>query len=176
MHETPALERGRLMHILLQYLPQVSAAGRREAAQRFLDVRGETLDAPSRTQLIDEALALFDLPRIGDIFGPQSRAEVAVAGQLRRDDGKVIEIAGQVDRIVETPDQVFVADFKTGRAYAADEVPAAFITQMALYRAVLAPLWPNKSLAMLLIFTSGAKIVELSKDQLATAVARLRLT
>ena len=163
------------MHILLQYLPQVSAAGRREAAQRFLDVRGETLDVASRSQLIDEALALFELPRIGDLFGPQSRAEVAVAGQLRRSDGKVIEIAGQVDRIVATQSQVLVADFKTGRAYAAEDVPAAFITQMALYRAVLAPLWPDKSLTMLLVFTSGAKIVELPARRLAAAVAHLGL-
>jgi ATP-dependent helicase/nuclease subunit A len=170
-----ALERGRLMHILLQYLPQVSVEGRREAALRFLQVRGEMLDEASRSRLVDEALAVFRQPRIGDLFGPRSRAEVAVAGQLRRSDGKVIDIVGQVDRIVETQDQVLIADFKTGRTYADEEIPPPFVTQMALYKAVLAPLWPKKSLVMLLIFTAEAKIMELSETKLAKAIAELGL-
>ncbi|MGP0058467.1 MAG: double-strand break repair helicase AddA [Beijerinckiaceae bacterium] len=171
-----ALERGRLMHILLQYLPQVSVAGRRQAAQRFLDARAENLDDRGRAQLVDEALAVFDLPHTGELFGPKSRAEVAVAGRLCRDDGKVIEVAGQIDRIVETDAQVFVADFKTGCAYDENEVPRAFVTQMALYKAVLAQLWPDKRLVMLLIFTSGGKIVELPEGRLAAALSSLGIS
>ncbi|MGO9008088.1 MAG: double-strand break repair helicase AddA [Beijerinckiaceae bacterium] len=170
-----ALERGRLMHILLQYLPQVSVAGRRQAARRFLDARAENLDGHSRAQLVDEALAMFDLPCTSELFGPKARAEVAVAGRLLRNDGKVIEVAGQIDRIVETDTQVLVADFKTGCAYDENEVPRAFVTQMALYRAVLAQLWPDKRLVMLLIFTSGGKIVKLPEDRLAAALGSLGL-
>ena len=170
-----ALERGRLMHVLLQYLPQLPPEGRRQAAGRFLDVRATDLGDDGRARLIDEALAIFDLPDTGALFGPGSRAEVAVTGKLRRRDGTEIPIAGQVDRIAETDSQVLIADFKTGKAYGAAEVPAAFLTQMALYRAVLAPLWPGKRVTALLIFTGEAKLLELGEERLAAALAHLDL-
>ena len=146
-----------------------------QAAGRFLDIRAKGLGDDARAQLIDEALAIFDLPETGALFGPGSRAEVAVTGKLRRKDGAEIAIAGQVDRIADTDNQVLIADFKTGRAYTAAEVPAAFVTQMALYRAVLAPLWPGKRVTALLIFTGEAKILELREERLAAALAHLDL-
>jgi ATP-dependent helicase/nuclease subunit A len=171
-----ALERGRLMHVLLQHLPQVSVAGRREAALRFLENRAGSLGEAGRAQIIDEALGVLDVPQIAALFGPKSRAEIAVAGRLRRNDGKVIEVAGQIDRIAETDDKILIADFKTGSAYAQNEIPPAFVTQMALYRAVLAPLWPDKRLVTLLIFTSTGKIVELTEAQITAALAALGLS
>jgi ATP-dependent helicase/nuclease subunit A len=164
---------GRLMHSLLQHLPQVAESARRKAAQRFLALRAESLDEREREALVEEVLAVFDLPGIGALFAPNARAEVAVAGRLMRNDGKVTEVAGQIDRVVETETEILVADFKTGTAYAADAIPPAFITQMALYRALLAPLWPKKRLVMLLIFANGGTIVELTDEQMSEALARL---
>jgi ATP-dependent helicase/nuclease subunit A len=44
---------------------------------------------------------------------------------------------------------------------------------MALYRAALAPLWPNKSLRMLLIWTEGPLVVSLSGEKLDAALVAL---
>jgi ATP-dependent helicase/nuclease subunit A len=168
-----ALERGRIMHILLQHLPQVPPAARRQAAHRFLETRAANLDAQACAELVDEALAVLDLPQMRELFGPQSRAEVAVAGRLARADGTSVDIAGQIDRIVETETAVLIADFKTGSVPDPSAVPQAFVAQMALYKAVLAPLWPGKRLSMLLIFTAEGKIVELAEAALAAALRRL---
>ncbi|TAL78272.1 MAG: double-strand break repair helicase AddA, partial [Beijerinckiaceae bacterium] len=169
-----ALERGRLTHVLLQYLPQVSPEGRRAAAKAFLAARAPRL-APWHEELITQALNVLGNKGLAALFGPRSRAEVAVAGRITAANGKLREVSGQVDRIVETEDEVLVADFKTGMVHDAASAPAAFLTQMALYRAALAPLWPEKRLRMLLIFTAGPQVVELEPQAMDKALAALSL-
>jgi ATP-dependent helicase/nuclease subunit A len=82
-------------------------------------------------------------------------------------------VSGQVDRIAEMEKEVIIADYKTGTVYAAETMPPAYLTQMALYRAVLTPLWPDKRLRMLLIFTAGPKVVELDAQALDAALVDL---
>lgn len=68
---------------------------------------------------------------------------------------------------------MILADYKTGAPVAAAATPKSYLAQMALYRALLAPLWPGKSLRCQLIWTSGPETVELSAAQLDAALARL---
>ena len=167
-----ALERGRLMHVLLQYLPQVSPGGRHAAAQAFLTARAEHL-ASEHADLIGQALAVLENKNLAELFGPRARSEVAVVGRIVTPKGLVREVSGQVDRIVETESEVIVADYKTGMVHDIAAMPPAYLTQMALYRAVLGPLWPDKKLHMLLIFTAGPKVVELETTALDQALAGL---
>jgi ATP-dependent helicase/nuclease subunit A len=86
---------------------------------------------------------------------------------------RIIDVNGQVDRIGEAAGAVTIADFKTGSPPAHAGELAAYVTQMALYRAALAPLWPNKSLRMLLIWTEGPLAVSLSGEKLDAALVAL---
>ena len=85
--------------------------------------------------------------------------------------GKRATSSGQVDRIVETEREVIIADYKTGAPCAAAATPKNYLIQMALYRAVLAPLWPKKRLRMLLIWTAGPQVAELADGQMDAALA-----
>jgi len=163
-----ALERGRLMHVLLQYLPDVAPDARERTARNFLAARASEFD--ESWSLIAEALAVLDEPSLADLFGARARSEVAVAGRIVGPDGKEHEISGQVDRLAETEDEIIVADYKTGAPCPAAETPQAYLTQMALYRAILAPLWPGKRLRLLLIWTAGPNVVELADDLLDAAL------
>jgi ATP-dependent helicase/nuclease subunit A len=167
-----ALERGRLMHVLLQYLPQVVPERRLAAAHAFLTAHADHL-AAAHDGLIGQALSVLDTDGLAALFGPGSRSEVAIVGRIITPQGKIREISGQVDRIAETATDVIVADYKTGTVYEAGTVPADYVTQMALYRATLAPLWPDKHLRMVLIFTAGPKILELSAAVMDAAIAAL---
>jgi ATP-dependent helicase/nuclease subunit A len=166
-----ALERGRLMHVLLQHLPDIAADARPKAAQAFLDARASDLSASERDALIAEALGVLESPALADLFGARAQAEVAVSGRILGPDWQTREVIGQIDRIVETEHEVLVADYKTGAPCDVAATPSAYLTQMALYRAVLAPLWPGKSLRMFLIFTAGPKILELGEPLLAAELA-----
>ena len=165
-----ASRRGRLIHLLLQYLPGIAARDQRGAAMAFLSARAPGLDDTVRQNLAGEVLEVIALPELAGLFGPASRAEVSIAGRITVG-RRTIEVAGQVDRIGEDEKQILIADYKTGAPRALDATPADYLAQMALYRAVLAPLWPDKTLRMLLIWTAGPRVVWLPAGMLDAALA-----
>jgi ATP-dependent helicase/nuclease subunit A len=78
-----------------------------------------------------------------------------------------------VDRLVVTADSVLIADYKTNRPAPRriDEVPKAYVTQLALYRAVLSRLYPDKTIRAVLIWTDVPDLMELSAASLDAALA-----
>jgi ATP-dependent helicase/nuclease subunit A len=167
-----SLRRGRLIHLLLQYLPDVAPGERRTAALAFLSARASYLDDAARLRLAQEAADVIGLPGLAGLFGPGSKAEVSVAGRVEAG-GRTILVNGRVDRIGETERDVFAADYKTGMPCPVDDTPAAYCAQLALYRAVLSPLWPHKTLHMLLIWTEGPSVAWLPAEMLDAAFATL---
>ena len=168
-----ALRIGSLTHVLLEYLPDLPAEGRQRAAQAFLDARAADLEPGVRAGLIDAALGVIDAPDLAALFGPQSRAEVAVAGRVALPRGGAIDVVGRIDRIGVTAGEVLIADFKTGAACATADISQRYIAQMALYRAALAPLWPEKRLRLLLIWTGEPLVVTLDDARLDAALAAI---
>jgi len=168
-----ALRIGSLMHVLLQYLPDLPADGRLRAARAFLEARAADVDSETRAGLIDAALRVIDAPELAALFGPQSKAEVAVAGRVALPLGGSIDVVGRIDRIGVTADEALIGDFKTGAACDAADIPQRYLAQMALYRAALAPLWPEKRLRMLLIWTAEPLVVALDDARLDEAMAAI---
>jgi ATP-dependent helicase/nuclease subunit A len=168
-----ALRTGALTHVLLQYLPDLPFAARARAALAYLDARAPDLDRPTRRRLLEAALGVIDSPDLSPLFGPQSKAEVAIAGQVALPRGGLIGVAGQIDRLGLTPGGVLAADFKTGAPCGPVGIPARYLAQMALYRAVLAPLWPGRRPRMLLIWTDGPVVVALEDERLDAALAAI---
>ncbi len=151
--------RGRAMHRLLQLLPDVAVAARTRFAARLL------VDFPADEQaaMIAEAASIIDRPELAHLFGPTARAEVPIVGRVG-----VRGVAGRIDRLLVEPDRVTIVDFKTGRIppAGADDVPAAYLAQMAAYRAVLRQIYPNRSIAVVLVWTEGPAAVTLQAAQL----------
>jgi ATP-dependent helicase/nuclease subunit A len=147
------------MHALLQHLPDLPADARETAARRFLQARTR-LDDARRDTLVQQALRVISDPRLVDLFGPTSRAEIGLGGRVTVG-RQVIEIAGQIDRLAEAGDRVLIADFKTGRPRPAEATPRPYLVQLALYRAAVAPLYPERKLHVFLIWTEGPDVVEL---------------
>jgi ATP-dependent helicase/nuclease subunit A len=168
------LLRGLLVHRLMQSLPDIAVEHRRQAAQDFVartdkDVK---LPAEERVKLVGQVIALLDDPGFKDLFRPGSRAEVPIVGRLKTAT-ETLRVTGQVDRLVVAPDYVLIGDFKTNRPAPRrlDEVPPAYIRQLALYRAVLGNLYPNKTIRAALIWTEVPDLMEVSGDILDHALA-----
>jgi ATP-dependent helicase/nuclease subunit A len=151
--------RGTLIHRLLQYLPNVAPERRREAALRWLARVATDFDDESRAHLADEVLRVVADPVIAHLFGPESRAEAPIIGMVGG-----MAVAGQVDRLAVLPDSIFILDYKTDRRPPASEsqVPESYLRQMALYRALLAGAFPGRALRCALLWTEGARVMELS--------------
>ncbi len=168
-----ALLEGNLLHALLQYLPAVATDKHESAAAHFLEKRAEGLPDERRRDLVRQALRVITDPLLEPVFGPQGRAEVTIAGRIPRRSGGHVEIAGRIDRLSETGADVLIVDFKSGRPGRDGKIPPHYMTQMALYRAALAPLFPEKQIRALIVWTSGPDVVELSEASLEAAVLEL---
>ena len=121
---------------------------------------------PERKRLIADVLRLIENPELADLFSASSQVEVAIAGQLQRPNGSVMHIIGQVDRIAILDDRVLIADFKTGRPRSEADIPLPYLRQLALYRAILTPLYPGKDVQASIIWTSGPHMVEIAPTRL----------
>ncbi len=156
---------GTVVHELLQHLPEIAAAQRGAAGRTFLTARA--FPADQREPALAAAFDVLAKPELAVLFGPGSRAEVAVSGRLRRADGGERIVDGTVDRLAVTPDGIVVADFKTGAV--PSETPQRYVEQLALYRRVLQPLWPDRPVHALLVWTHGPRLVRLDPATLDAA-------
>lgn len=86
-------------------------------------------------------------------------------------------MSGQIDRLVVTSDEVLIVDFKTNQSppKTAAEARAAYVRQLALYRAVLARLYPQKPVRAVLLWTEALEYMEISAPALDAALASLHL-
>ena len=162
--------RGDLVHRLLQYLPDVATGERKNAAARFLVTAANDLNEAMREALAAEAIAIVEHPELADLFRPTSRAEVDLLAHMILPEAS--EISGRVDRLSVTPDTVWIADFKTGRRPPdGQDAPGNYIRQLAVYRDVLARIYPGRAMRALLIWTEHAAIQEIPADWLDAAMA-----
>jgi ATP-dependent helicase/nuclease subunit A len=125
--------------------------------------------------MLGETLAIFDDPRFAALFADGSRAEVPIVGRIARGGAPPLMVSGQVDRLAVMPEGVLIADYKTDRPApkTLETVAPAYITQLALYRAVLAKLYPDRPVHAALLFTDGPRLLEVSDAALTAALARL---
>lgn len=172
-----ALKRGTLVHRLLQSLPDIAAERRREAALSYLARNADGWTEDEQQALAERALALITDPRFAHAFAPGSRAEVSIVGRLDREGRPPALVSGQIDRLVVGEHEVLILDYKTNHAppKTAAEAPGGYIRQLALYRAVLARLYPRRRVRAALLWTETPELMEISAPALDAALASYHL-
>jgi ATP-dependent helicase/nuclease subunit A len=165
--------RGELVHKLLQLLPDLDPAGRAAAAAAILG-RERDLDPGQRREMAEAALQVLRDERFAAVFGPGSRAEVAVAGSAPSLPGG-LRISGRVDRLVVEDARVLVVDYKTNRPSPdrIEDADDAYIVQMAVYAAVLAEAFPGRVVEAALVWTDGPKLMAVPENLMAEALRAL---
>lgn len=150
--------RGLIIHRLLESLPAVPADQREVVAAKWLARPAHGLTAAQQDIILSETLSVLDHPEFGDIFGPQSRAEVPLTGLL----GDKI-MSGQIDRLLIREDDVLIIDYKTNRPSPKllANVPDVYIRQMAIYRNALKKIYPEKVIKCGLLWTDGPHLMTL---------------
>ncbi|MER8477331.1 double-strand break repair helicase AddA [Mesorhizobium sp. M1163] len=169
-----AVIRGLALHKLLQMLPGIAEGKRQDAAERYLARAGAQWPEDERDKALAGVSRILADSRFAPLFAPNSRAEVAIMGSLEVR-GKLRSISGKIDRLAVTPDKVSIVDYKTNRPAPATlaEVPQAYVLQLALYRALLQPLYPGREVSAALLFTEAPRLIELPAAAMDDALARL---
>jgi ATP-dependent helicase/nuclease subunit A len=167
-----SMARGIHIHRLMQSLPDVAPAQRAEAARRHL-ARQRGLDDGERAEIARHALRLLGDLKFDALFLPGSKAEISIVGRIGGQN-----VSGQVDRLVVTKDAVLIVDYKSNRPAPKNLEEARtrhpdYIRQLALYRAVLRRLYPDREMRAALLWTDTPDLMEVPAADLDGALAIL---
>lgn len=161
-------QRGRLVHRLMELLPDVAPEDRRRRGEQLLAAEGTPQDAAAA--MLEEVMRVLDDPAFSAVFAPGSQAEVAIAGVAGAvSDGRVV--SGRIDRLAVTPDAVLIVDFKSDRPPPDDalDVGGPYRAQLAAYRDVLRALYPRRAVRCALLWTFTPKLMEIPQALLDDA-------
>lgn len=156
-------KRGRIIHRLLQTLPDLSADAREGAARAFLSQSVHDLNPEEQKEIVSETMAVLNHVDFSFLFGPGSQAEVPMVGEI---DGLVM--SAQLDRLLVTEDTVFVIDYKTNRPppKRPEDIAEVYLKQMAAYRRALQCIYPERPVRCLLLWSDGPDLMELPESLL----------
>lgn len=168
-------QRGRLLHRLLQSLPDHAPDKWEVMARHYLSSPLHALSEAEVKGYSQEVLSIMAHPEFATLFGPNSRAEVPVTGLVQRQDGRVDAVSGKIDRLLIEKSKITILDFKTNRPspQTLAEVPFAYLRQLYLYREVLKPLYPNRTIHCCLLWTDEARLMPIP-DQVLGAFCDIR--
>ncbi len=170
-----ALQRGRLIHRMLQNLPEIPEADRQDAAERYVSRSARFWPAPERERLVSTVLSVLENPNLTSLFAEDSQPEVSVMGTLTLR-GEQRAVSGRLDRMAVLADKVVIADYKTNRKppREAAAAPLSHRAQLAIYREILQPLYPAKAIECWLIYTETGSVIPLDDALLAQSLADLQ--
>lgn len=159
--------RGLLIHRLLERLPATPEPERLRVGRAFIARAAADLAPDEAAGLLDATLSLIVDPEFAAVFGLDALAEAPIAGEIagRRH-------AGVIDRLSVGADRVLIVDFKTNRPppAAVEATPAAYLEQMALYRALARQAFPGRAIDLALLWTAIPRLDRLD-DGLLDAFA-----
>ncbi len=169
-----ALKTGHAVHRLFQVLPDMEPGRRESAAERYLRSALPFADRSVRQDLQDKVFAVLNDERLFPIFADTAQAEVNVMGVLTLENGD-FAVSGRIDRLAVDDNRVLVADFKTNRNAPENQaaIPEDHGTQMAIYREILKPLYPGRSIECCLIYTSNGRVFMLDQNEMEHHLDRL---
>ncbi|MBN9672887.1 double-strand break repair helicase AddA [Roseibium aggregatum] len=170
------LERGRLVHRLLELLPDLPEEDRKDAAANYLKSTLKPEFERYREPLLAEVGAILQAEAFEPIFSAAARAEVPLVGTIRAADGTEVEISGQIDRLIVTEDRVAIVDYKTNfnPPSKPEEVPLEYLAQLCVYREMLKRIYPERRIEACLLWTSAPSVMEIPAELLEETFARLR--
>ncbi|MFC4624489.1 double-strand break repair helicase AddA [Daeguia caeni] len=170
-----AQRRGTAIHMLLQYLPDVAPEEREERARNYLARIAADWPQSEREKAWASVRAVLEDTTFAPVFARGSRGEVAIMGTVDLG-GRNHAVSGQVDRICVEERRVLIVDYKTNRPppTTLEAVPFAYRAQLALYRELLAPLYPGRTIEAALLFTEGPFLMPLPAQVLDEAMEQLK--
>ena len=147
-----ALERGKFIHALLQYLPSIP---RDRWPAVISKLRPDGIDVP------DNLGTLLCSENFAPLFGKDSLAEVPVVGVWKDQ-----VISGQIDRLIVRKNEVWIVDFKTNH-FVPDSpkaVSEAYKNQLKAYRGLISQIFSDKVIRTYLLWTENLNLMEIRDE------------
>lgn len=165
--------RGTITHALLEHLPGLPQSDWEAVAAAEVAARGQPLPVRVRNEIVSETLKVLRHPQFAAVFGPGSRAEVAIVAEVPGPDGRgpPLRFGGKIDRLVQQGQTISIVDYKTNRPppTRAADVAEAYVLQLAAYRLGIRCIFPAAHVRAALLWTDGPQIMEIPGEMLDEA-------
>ena len=168
--------RGRVLHRLLELLPDAAPDKRADAADKLLARLAPDIAPNERARWRDEVMRVLTDPKFAEVFAPGSMAETPIIGVPQGWPASA-RINGQIDRLAVFSSRLLVVDYKTNRPPPAriEDADPAYVAQLAAYRALLQQIYPDRQIDCALLWTFDARLMEVPSQMLDHAFARIQL-
>ncbi|WP_300549546.1 double-strand break repair helicase AddA [Roseovarius sp.] len=175
LDEEAAKRRGRQVHRLLEFLPQVPAQDWPATAARLLARGDDAATGDELALLLGEAEKALTRPGLQSLFAPETLAEVSITANLDALNGR--RIHGTIDRLIIEPDRILAVDFKTN-AMVPDtpkDCPDGLLRQMGAYAHALAAIYPEHKIETAILWTRTATLMPLPHDLVTDALSSAQI-
>jgi ATP-dependent helicase/nuclease subunit A len=161
--ETDAKAEGSALHLLLEHLPGTPVESWPARAAALIP------DPDLAQRLLAEASAVLTDPALAPLFIPEALVEVGLTG-----DWNGQRIAGNIDRLIVTPDRVLVIDYKSNTLVpeTLDAVPEGILRQLGAYANMLAQIYPNRRIETAVLWTKARRLMPIDPDIVRLALSR----
>lgn len=168
---TFALQKGNATHKLLEVLPDIPQENRLPLATDYLKKTCPDLSDHQQKEIIESVFNIFTNDQFKTLFEGEVRTEASLAGRLDIKSGSML-VTGQIDRLIISDDQVTILDYKTNRHVPKHvcETPEEYITQLALYRDLVARIYKNKNIVSVLLWTQTPEMMVVPNEMLDRAL------
>ena len=142
------LERGALMHKVLQLLPEVPHANRRDFVRRMVKKAGHD------DSTITELVTLIERLDIRDVFSADGLSEIPVVAEIKEIG---LTITGRIDRLILRQNEIIIVDYKTDREWPAapELIKSSYLLQMAAYQAALRDMHQGMAVRCAILWTAA---------------------
>lgn len=168
--EEAAKRRGRMIHLLLEHLPNHPRDAWENIAWQVLDDGEDPPEDHEIAPLLSEAANVLTHPELAPVFSTDALAEVAMTANIPGLNGE--RIHGIVDRLIIEPDRILIVDFKTNAVVpdTPEKTPNGLLRQMGAYAQAAAQLYPDRKIDTAILWTSAAKLMVLPHDLVTAAL------
>ncbi|WP_439141255.1 double-strand break repair helicase AddA [Pseudooctadecabacter sp.] len=170
-----ALAFGRLIHLLLEVLPEIEPSHRTTVAKALIANQPDTGLIENSDNLITEATGVLNDPALAWVF-EDALVEVPISADLPHIGPH--RTFGLIDRLLVTDTDVIAIDYKSNRATppTSDKTPDGLIRQMAAYRDALRLIYPSHRIRTVLLWTKSRTTTELPDTILDAALKGVTTT
>jgi ATP-dependent helicase/nuclease subunit A len=167
--EQAAMLRGSRIHLLLEHLPGVDKAMRKQVATRLLPTSDDAAGIQDIDALLAKVGAILDSPDLAFLFASNSLAEVPVTAHIHNR-----PLYGIIDRLIVDDQRILAIDYKTNAAIpeTPEQVPEGILRQMGAYAEALEQIYPGRLVETAILWTEAPLLMMLPRQVVAGALER----
>ncbi|MDA9208069.1 double-strand break repair helicase AddA [Octadecabacter sp.] len=161
-----ALAWGRLIHLLLEVLPNLPTEERESAALAIAANQPDVGLIDDLDVLVREALAVLNTSGLDWVF-EEALVEVPISAPFGNE-----RLFGLIDRLIITDTDIIAIDFKSNRTVppTPSVTPLGLVRQMGAYRNALRLIYPNHRIRTVLLWTKTCTMTELPDADIDAAL------